>query len=128
MSTNQVLSRFRPPNRIGVAALDSTNVCRAQHPLGPRNQLPLLREGLCWHPPTKYFPDSGLHRIGVANRRPGCPFLLVRRESLASTSAANSRLGSVLSITCRPSIHWFDEDCSCWPPPTLRIPDYDRCY
>ena len=44
----------------------STIVCRAQHPLGPRNQLPLLREGLCGHPPTKCFPASGLHRIGVA--------------------------------------------------------------
>ena len=46
--------------KIQSATMAPTTVCRAQHPLGPRDQRPLPREGLCWFPPTKYFPASGL--------------------------------------------------------------------
>ena len=64
-------------HRIGVAALASANVCRAQHPLGPRDQLPLPRELLVLAstnrvisrsrpPPDRgCLPGSGIHRTGV---------------------------------------------------------------
>ena len=116
--TNQVLSRFRPPNRIGVAALDSTNVCRAQHPLGPRDQLPLPREGLCWLRRPSTFPlpastGSGLLRWNPTNvRRVQHP--LDPRNQLPLLREGLCRLRRPSTFPVRPppdrgvvtSIHW----------------------